>query len=212
MEPISFTDFKFRARLSFADEITTQLFRVYQLPHGFTSINEKVLIQTEDEFQSCIDLFKNPDQFPPELYVWNFEDVSPKKLPNPITPTKTTGSSVVSRSTSMSMYCKERDKNTCTCCGYIGANGNGMQAAHLYEIKAHQKIVGKNARKQKLEELDLLYINDLHNLVTLCQMCHSNFDTQKIGIDALDGRWIVTDGMREMVSPSSHPRHSNCVR
>src|SRR5688572_10618285 len=80
-ESTSFMDFKRRIRTSFSNEITTEVFRVYKLPHKFTSIDEKVLVDSEDDFQACMELFKNPYKFPPEVYIWNYEDESPKKLP-----------------------------------------------------------------------------------------------------------------------------------
>lgn len=73
-ESTTFLDFKVCIRTSFSEEITTKTFRVYKLPHKFTSIDERVLIDDEAKFQECINLYKNPDDFPPELYVWNYED------------------------------------------------------------------------------------------------------------------------------------------
>jgi hypothetical protein len=76
----TFLDFRRRVRTSFSEEITTKIFRVYKLPHNFSSIEEKVRIDSEADFQACVELFKNPDEFPPELYIWNYEEESPKKL------------------------------------------------------------------------------------------------------------------------------------
>ena len=69
------TDFCRKIRASFSDEITTKMFLVYRLPHKFSSIDEKVLIDSNEDFQECASLFKNPFEFPPELYIWNYEDV-----------------------------------------------------------------------------------------------------------------------------------------
>ena len=54
---------------------------MYKLPHKFSSIEEKELIESDADFQAWLELFKNPDEFPPELYIWNYEEESPKKLP-----------------------------------------------------------------------------------------------------------------------------------
>jgi len=112
-ESTTFLDFRRRARTSFSEEITTKILRVYKLPHKFTSIEEKVLIDSEDDFQACVELFKNPDEFPPELYIWNYEDESPKKLPN--AKKERDCSSVVSRDSNQSKICKEKDGYICLC-------------------------------------------------------------------------------------------------
>ncbi len=75
-ETTTFQQFKCSIRASFSEEITTKLFRVYRLPHKFDSIEQKIFVNTEEEFKASIDLYKNPDEFPPELYIWNHEDAS----------------------------------------------------------------------------------------------------------------------------------------
>ena len=108
---------------------------MYKLPHKFSSIEEKVLIDSEADFQACVELFKNPDEFPPELYIWNYEDESPKKLPN--AKKDRDCDSVVSRDSNQSKICKEKDGYICLCCGFFGPEDMAMKCCHLYEIKAH---------------------------------------------------------------------------
>ena len=197
----TFLDFRRRIRTSFSEEITTKIFRVYKLPHKFTSIEEKVLVDSEEDFLSCIELFKDPDDFPPELYIWNYEDESPKKLPS----ANKDGdcSSVVTMDSNQSRICKEKDGYTCLCCGFVGPEGLAMKCCHLYEIKAHQALTTE--RKAKLTSLKLVDINELRNLVTMCEKCHTRFDNHHIGIHPVDRRWIITDKLRELNAPSLIP-------
>ena len=69
-----FIDFCRKLRTSFSDEITTKTFDVYVLPHGFQSIEQKVKICDDSDFLRCLQHFKDPSDFAPELYVWNNED------------------------------------------------------------------------------------------------------------------------------------------
>ena len=200
----TFLDFKRRIRTSFSEEITTKIFRVYKLPHKFTSIDERVLIDDEAKFQECVEWFTNPDEFPPELYIWNYEDESPNK---PNTTKDRECSSVVSRDSNQSKICKEKDGYVCLCCGYFGAEGMSMKCCHLYEIKAHKALTTLAVRKEKLKSLKLVDINELRNLVTMCENCHTRFDNHQIGIHPADLRWIITDALRDKSTPSSKPYH-----
>jgi hypothetical protein len=169
-ESTTFLDFRRRVRTSFSEEITTKIFRVYKLPHKFSSIEEKVLIDSEADFQACVELFKNPDEFPPELYIWNYEDESPKKLPN--AKKDRDCDSVVSRYSNQSKICKEKDGYICLCCGFFGPEGMAMKCCHLYEIKAHEALTTVAERKDKLKSLKLVDINELRNFVTMCEKYH----------------------------------------
>jgi len=202
-ESTTFLDFRRRVRTSFSEEITTKIFRVYKLPHKFTSIEEKVLVDSEADFQACVELFKNPDEFPPELYIWNYEDESPKKLPN--AKKDRDCSSVVSRDSNQSKICKEKDGYICLCCGHFGPEGLAMKCCHLYEIKAHEALTTLAERKDKLKLLKLVDINELRNLVTMCEKCHTRFDNHQIGIHPVDRRWIITDSLRAKDAPSITP-------
>jgi hypothetical protein len=138
-----------------------------------------------------VELFKNPDEFPPELYIWNYEDESPKKLPN--AKKDRDCDSVVSRYSNQSKICKEKDGYICLCCGFFGPEGLAMKCCHLYEIKAHEALTTVAERKDKLKSLKLVDINELRNLVTMCEKCHTRFDSHQIGIHPVDRRWIITD-------------------
>jgi hypothetical protein len=176
---------------------------VYKLPHKFTSIEDKVLIDSEADFQVCVELFKNPDDFPPELYIWNYEDVSPKKLPNAKDISCSSVVSRVSRDSNQSKICKDRDRYICLCCGFSGPEGVGMESCHLYEIKAHRALTTAEERKEMLKSLKLVDINELRHLVTMCEKCHTRFDNHQIGIHPVDRRWIITDSLRGDDAPSS---------
>ena len=202
-ESTTFLDFRMRARTSFSLEITTKIFRVYKLPHNFSSIEEKVLIDSEADFQACVELFKNPDEFPPELYIWNYEDESPKKLPN--AKKDRDCASVISRDSNQSKICKAKDGYICLCCGFFGPEGLAMKCCHLYEIKAHEALTTVAKRTDKLKSLKLVDINELRNLVTMCEKCHTRFDSHQIGIHPVDRRWIITDTLRGTDAPSLTP-------
>ena len=205
-ESTTFLDFCRKIRASFSDEITTEMFRVYRLPHNFSSIDEKVLIDSNEDFQECASLFKNPFKFPPELYIWNYEDESPKKeLPN-AEKDRDCASSMVSRDSDQSRICKEKDGYICLCCGFFGPEGLAMKCCHLYEIKAHEALSTVAERKDKLKSLKLVDINELRNLVTMCEKCHTRFvDSHQIGIHPVDRRWIIADTLRGTDAPSSTP-------
>ena len=202
----TFIEFKCRIRTTFtSEEISTRQFRVYRFPHNFTDIGQRLPITSETEFQECMGMFTNPDDFPPELYVWNYEGESPTKIPTQIPELEAKGdlSSVVSRDSNQSKLCKKRDENTCLCCGFFGADGFGMKCCHLYEIKAHARLKSAAAKDRMLKSLKLLDVNDLHNLMTMCEKCHAAFDSHKIGIHPTDLRWIVTTAQREVSAPSA---------
>lgn len=195
--------FKRKARLLFNDEITTKTFRLYRLPNGFKSVDERVRIETEEDFRVCLQLFQFPDDFIPELFVWNFVDSSPTKLPNVMMEGEKTPSTV-SRNSNQAKICKIRDNNTCLCCKYVGTDGLALEAAHLYEIQDHRKLKNESDRLNKLRSLSLLDINELRNLITMCKHCHTNFDAHKIGIHPVDLRWIIIDELRNgRLAPSS---------
>ena len=80
-----------------------------------------------------------------------------------------------------------------------------MKCCHLYEIKAHEALTSEAERKEKLKSLKLVDINELRNLVTMCEKCHTRFDNHQIGIHPADRRWIITDILREKDAPSLAP-------
>jgi hypothetical protein len=195
--------FKRKTRLLFNDEITTQTFRLYRFPNGFKSVDERVRIETEEDFRDCLQLFQFSDDFFPELFVWNFVDSSPTKLPNVMMEGEKTPTTV-SRNSTQAKLCKIRDNYTCLCCKYVGTDGLALEAAHLYEIQGHKILKTASDKLNKLCSLSLLDINELRNLITMCAHCHSNFDAHKIGIHPVDLRWIIIDELRKgCLAPSS---------
>jgi predicted restriction endonuclease len=80
-----------------------------------------------------------------------------------------------------------------------------MKCCHLYEIKAHEALTTVAERKDKLKSLKLVDINELRNLVTMCEKCHTRFDSHQIGIHPVDRRWIITDTLRGIDAPSLTP-------
>ena len=75
----SFLEFCRKVKSSFSEEITTEMFRIYQLPHGFTSVQERSRISSDDELHDYFAQLDDPFSFHPVLYVWNHEDDSPKR-------------------------------------------------------------------------------------------------------------------------------------
>jgi len=51
---------------------------VYMLPYKFTSVEQRKLLDSDGTFQECMNMFKNLDEFPPKLYVFNNDDESSK--------------------------------------------------------------------------------------------------------------------------------------
>eukprot|EP01036_Dinobryon_divergens_P032182 gene32182-41722_t len=182
-ESTTFLDFCIKIRASFSDEITTEMFRVYRLPHKFSSIDEKVLIDSNEKFQECASLFKNPFKFPPVLYIWNYEDESPNVQKD------RDCASVVSRESNQNI-CKEKDGYICLCCRFFGQQeGLTMKCCHLYEIEPHEALTTVAERKDKMKSLKLVDIND-----------------HQIGIHPVDRRWIITDTLRGGIdAPSITP-------
>ena len=80
-----------------------------------------------------------------------------------------------------------------------------MKCCHIDEVKAYIALTTPAARDEKLTALELVDINNLRNLITMCEKCHVHFDKHRIGIHPVDWRWIMTDDMRGKVSPSSTP-------
>jgi hypothetical protein len=175
---------------------------VYKLPHKNSTIEEKVLIDSDADFLACVELFKNPDEFLPLLYVWNHEEESPNKLPSAKKDRDNCSSD--DRYSTISRLCKERDNYTCLCCGHSEVEGLTMHCCHLYEIKAHNSMT-ESEQKEKLKSLKLMSIDEFRNLVTMCEKCHSNFDSHKIGIHPLDHHWIIANSLREKNSSSLTP-------
>ena len=52
-------------------------------------------------------------------------------------------------------------------------------------------------KKLFLGNLDLVYINELANLICLCDSCHKKFDSFRLGIDPTERMWTVNAAERK---------------
>ena len=110
---------------------------------------------------------------------------------------KSDTASAISRDSTASKFCKTRDGNTCLCCRYVGSDGFGLKACHIYEIGAHYRVGEEKERLKNLKRLRLVTINDHCNYITLCEKCHPKFDSHKLEIHPTVHTWIVTNSLRE---------------
>ena len=69
----SFYDFQVRIRIAFLADIETKMFRLYSSAHG-ASVTNRVLIDSEDGFQNCVQLLLDPQNFHPNLIIHDFEE------------------------------------------------------------------------------------------------------------------------------------------
>ena len=100
----SLAEFRFHVRRAFENEITSKEFRLYLLPCDFNDIEQRILVDAKsyNDFMTSITSFSN---CPPSLYVWNYDDASPAKLPDTVE--KKRGASNASRSSSQSDMCRK---------------------------------------------------------------------------------------------------------
>lgn len=96
---------------------------------------------------------------------------------------------------------QKRDGSTCYFCGYSEPEDNdGLQAAHLAEIGRVRNLKESSEKEEFLSSLELLTINDIVNLITLCEPCHKYFDKRggyKIGIEPKSLKLIIANGIRD---------------
>jgi hypothetical protein len=76
-----FLNFKHDLFTIFIDEITTSDIRLYALPRQFTSYDERVSVMNNEDFLKIVQQYIDVDQNRPILYVYNYDDESPKKPP-----------------------------------------------------------------------------------------------------------------------------------
>jgi len=205
--------FLVRVRTSFSEEITTQRFRLYQLPHNSNDINQKTLISTDQSYNDCLKRFKDAQSFPPLLYVWN-DDTSPEKLPEKKeefdrSDTRTNSS----RDSSSPRKAKERDNEKCLVCSMKGLSN--LEACHIFERKHYNRLTVP-LKTSILNLLALNSIDEIQNLITMCKQCHGKFDSHLLGIDPETMSLIVTEVVRdEMSNPFSKVAyqnlHGNCI-
>ena len=196
----TYMEFCRRLKFQFLEEIDDRrnppTFRIYTMPAMSDDIGDRVLVDDDTKFKELLSQLMDVSVPHPVIYVWNYDDASTVKLLD-VKRAKSNSTSVVTRDTSASKCCKSRDRNTCLCCGYVGLSGFGLKACHIYEIGAHNRIRVGEKREEKLESLQLLSINELSNMITLCEKCHSAFDAHKLGIHPIKHTWIVTNVFRE---------------
>jgi 5-methylcytosine-specific restriction endonuclease McrA len=185
----SLAAFRYHVRLAFNDEINTDEFRLYLLPCDYNDVNQRILVDAAryEEFMASI---RSSSSRQPSLYVWNYDEASPAKLPGTLA--KIGSTSDVSRSSGQSDLCRATYPN-CLCCGYSG--DITIEAAHIFDIGIYNRLK-KDERVDTLNALGLAGINQLANLIGLCKSCHNKFDHFHLGIDPTEKRWIVSQKER----------------
>ena len=186
----SLAAFRYHVRLAFNDEINTDEFRLYLLPCDYDDVNQRILVDAAryEEFMASI---RSSRSRQPSLYVWNYDEASPAKLPGTLAKIGST-SDVSSRSSGQSDLCRATYPN-CLCCGYSG--DITIEAAHIFDIGIYNRLK-KDERVDTLNALGLAGINQLANLIGLCKSCHTKFDHFHLGIDPTEKRWIVSQKER----------------
>ena len=185
----SLAAFRYHVRLAFNDEITTDEFRLYLLPCDYDDVNQRILVD-EARYEEFMASIRSSRSRQPSLYVWNYDEASPAKLPGTLA--KIGSTSDVSRSSGQSDLCRAAYPN-CLCCGYSG--DITIDAAHIFDIGVYREMK-KDKRVDTLNALGLAGINQLANLIGLCKSCHNKFDHFHLGIDPTEKRWIVSEKER----------------
>ena len=185
----SLAAFRYHVRLAFNDEINTDEFRLYLLPCDYDDVNQRILVD-EARYEEFMASIRSSRSRQPSLYVWNYDEASPAKLPGTLA--KIGSTSDVSRSSGQSDLCRATYPN-CLCCGYSG--DITIEAAHIFDIGIYNRLK-KDERVDTLNSLGLAGINQLANLIGLCKSCHNKFDHFHLGIDPTEKRWIVSQKER----------------
>ena len=181
------SDFRYRILVKFYDEGLRENFRLYTLPRDFTDVNQRSRIESWTEMLQYLTNIRQSITGSPLLYVfYNYDDLSPTKLPVPIevqqhaaNSESNSQSSKSSRDKRAADSVRERDGNSCVFCGYNYAASR--EAAHLFELKNCQGTIA--VKEKQLNSLGLENINSISNMVSLCSNCHTKFDSYAIGID-----------------------------
>ena len=186
----SFGDFQIMVKLAFNDDITTDEFRLYLLPVD-CEIDKRVLVN-EGRFSEFLDtILASTKCRLPSMFVWNYENSSPNKLPVAHEAGKT--ASETSRSSAQSMACRDAYDSKCLCCSCYGVTTN-QEAAHIFDIGVYNQM--GNDKHLFLRSLGLVCINELANLICLCDSCHKKFDSFRLGIDPTEKMWTVNAAER----------------
>lgn len=201
---ISLDEFCKAVRLEFpVDELPVRKFSIYEvnleLLDMINNVGRKFLDTDEKLRGSLLKLSEcGPFELPVSIYVWvepnSVKHTSPAKAPLALERGPTEGmlkekiddaASDETRSSAASNACKARDQRTCRFCRFSHADGTSLDAAHIFELETANKI-SKEDRSDALDLVGLLTVNDIVNLITLCQPCHKFFDKRggyNLGID-----------------------------
>ena len=161
----------------------------------------------EDNYQESLELYKNCKDNSLTLFFYD-QLTSPQGTPmkgQPLVKKQSAeeeNSSIRSRNSYTSSVCKVRDGNRCLLCGYEG-NSTTLEAAHLYEREEFSKTNAAD-RVNVLVFLGLGEIEDALNKITLCKHCHTQFDSQNVGIQP-PGHWIIRDKILEEKTTQGEP-------
>ena len=167
----------------FTEEIGDSDFRLYSSPKKSVDVNDRMRIQTIEELNA---VFKKDDgdyengSDRDELYVFNYNDVSPTKILEKIEDNLTEISGSSNRSKAIARMCRIRDKNKCVFCDYT--DGSEMQHCHFFALGDFNRIKQSSDRFARLLSLGLGDINDIRNVICLCSNCHIQWDQNNIGV------------------------------
>lgn len=184
-----FDEFKVLVRLIFNDDITTDEFRLYVLPVD-CEIDQRILVDEKCFREFVESITSSSKNRLPSMFVWNYENSSPAKLPG-AHEAEVTGSQA-SRSSAQSTACRDAYDSKCLCCGSTGEITN--HAAHIVDYGHYKK---KGNGRPFLKQTGLVYINELANLICLCPSCHIKFDNFRLGIDPTEKMWTVSTAERK---------------
>jgi ribosomal protein L37AE/L43A len=178
---------------TFAEEIDKKPFRIYVMPPDFKNISDRQQLLTVNDLVSFLEAYAaNFMVRRPQLYVWNEEGSTPDKPPREMINELETLSRVT-RNTTQSYLCKERDSNVCIFCGYT--DEAKRDAAHILEIHYFKGILTQAERDILLESCGLESINSLANLISLCKKCHRQFDDNNLGIEPDSKTLVVAEAI-----------------
>jgi hypothetical protein len=187
----SFGEFQIMVKLAFNDDITTDEFRLYLLPVD-SEIDERILVNEERFSNFLHTILACSKSRLPSMFVWNYENSSPNKLPEAHEAEKS--GSETSRSSAQSTACRDAYDSKCLCCNCYGET-TSQEAAHIFDIGVYNQMgIGG---KPFLRKLGLASINELANLICLCGSCHKKFDSFRLGIDPTEGMWTVNASERK---------------
>ena len=201
----TFSNFLENVKFTFTEDISGKDIRLYTFPVGFTDIGERSVLDIGN-FESVLESLLAQNQGSskcPLVYVWNYDNGSPTKMPDTeavmgeVSSVSSSKGSSNTRNAQCSTACRARDRYTCLCCGH--SSQATTEAAHVCELKSF-KGTSVEERFIKLQSLTLATPNDVENMITLCKECHLCFDRHYLGIHPTESRWIVTKSLRNVTT------------